>query len=101
MKLQADVDEEDSPIMVSHDERRRRRTAAASVKRQQPYASNNLLRTAKRTRPAVDLTLSLRMAVALCVSVVLMLTLKSELTSLLLYPSAINLTIVSSRGDSS
>jgi hypothetical protein len=31
MKLQADVNEEDFPIMVSHDERSRRQTAAASV----------------------------------------------------------------------
>ncbi len=74
---------------------------ASNVRTKRFHASKSLLRTAYRTKPAVDRTLSLRMAVALCVSVVLMLRLSSALTSLLLYPSAINLTIVSSRGESS
>jgi len=56
---------------------------------------------ANLTKPAIEVTLSLRMAVALCVSVVLTLRLNSALTSLLLYPSAIRLTTVSSRSDSS
>ena len=63
-------------------------------------ASTSLVRTAYLTRPAVEFTLSLRMAAARCVSVVLMLRSRIALTPLLLCPSATNLTIVFSRGES-
>jgi hypothetical protein len=62
------------------------------------YAATSLLRTAYRTKPAVELTLSLRMAAARCVSVVFTLRLRIALMLLLLCPSATNLTIVFSRG---
>jgi hypothetical protein len=64
------------------------------------HASTSLLRTAYRTRPAVEFMLSLRMAAARCVSVVFMLRFKIALTPLLLCPSATSLTIVFSRGES-
>ena len=64
------------------------------------HASTSLLRTAYRTRPAVEFMLSLRIAAARCVSVVFMLRFKIALTPLLLCPSATNLTIVFSRGES-
>jgi hypothetical protein len=49
-----------------------------------PHASTSLLRTAYRTRPAVEWMLSLRMAAARCVSVVFMLRFNIALTPLLL-----------------
>jgi len=64
------------------------------------HASTSLLRTAYRTRPAVEFMLSLRIAAARCVSVVFMLRFNIALTPLLLCPSATSLTIVFSRGES-